>query len=77
MNFYLHVHKSTGIVGKKSHHSVGTRHQTVIKKIQERDKQNCQSQKKKAKWQLWKAYCPGPPERSKHPQKLSRETALI
>lgn len=32
MNFYLRVHKSTGIVGKKNHHSVGTRHQTVKKK---------------------------------------------
>lgn len=32
MNFYLHVHKSAGIVGKKRHHSVGTQHQTVKKK---------------------------------------------
>jgi hypothetical protein len=57
---------------------VGTRHQIVkkTKKIQEWDRQSCQSQKKKAKWQLWKTYCLRPPEHSKRPQKLSRETAL-
>lgn len=67
VNFYLHVHKSAGIMGKKRYHSVGTQHQTVKKKkIQAWDKQSCQSQKEKTKWQLWKAYCPRPPEHSKH-----------
>lgn len=47
MNFYLRVHKSAGIVGKRRHHSVGTQHQTVKGKFKHETSRAAKVRKRK------------------------------